>query len=127
MIIGIGVDLINLELWRRFLSHYFEEFCLQCFSSYEIAQIQKSKDPFLAAGQYFAIKEAVLKAIGTGLKEGIAWEDVEVVTLLPLPKVCLKAACLEEAQSAGICQFLIQVATMRNRNILASAIASDDI
>jgi holo-[acyl-carrier protein] synthase len=125
VIIGIGVDLIELQSWHHFLSQYFDEFCCQCFSSDELDRIKRSKDPFLAAGIYFAIKEAVLKAIGIGLKEGVAWVDIEVLRLSTHPEICVRAVCREHAQRLGIREFLVETAVSRNKTILATAIASD--
>jgi holo-[acyl-carrier protein] synthase len=125
VIIGIGIDLIGVEAWRRFLKNYFDEFCCQCFTPREQAQIQSCKDPFVSAGLHFAIKEAMLKAIGIGLQEGVAWEDIEVLTLSHYPTISIKAACQKHAQTLGIQEFLIGTAVLRNKTILASAIASD--
>jgi holo-[acyl-carrier protein] synthase len=123
MIIGIGIDLIELDSWRRFLSQYFTDFCSECFSGGEISQINRSDDPVLCAALYFSIKEAVLKAIGIGLKEGVAWVDIEVLTLSPKPQIVVRRACQQYSLEFGIDKFLVETVTVPDKTVLASVIA----
>ena len=125
MIIGVGVDLIDLPSWRRFLTQYFSEFCAQCFGLDELNRITCSQDPILHAALCFAIKEAVLKALGTGLKEGMAWTDLEIIKVGTHPDIVITNACQEHANRIGIRKFLIDTAVNREKTILVSALAVD--
>jgi holo-[acyl-carrier protein] synthase len=71
----------------------------------------------------FAIKEAILKALGTGWGSGIAFTDVEVITLLTgAPTVALHRKPLTLATSFGITKWLVSASHTRTFAI-ASAIA----
>jgi holo-[acyl-carrier protein] synthase len=108
------------------MSQYFEEFSCQCFSTDELRRIHSSGDPFLSAALYFAVKEASLKAIGIGLKEGVAWDDIEVLGLANPIKIRITAESEEHARRLGIQNFLVQIALSRE-TALASVIASGGI
>ncbi len=84
--IGIGVDIIEIERVRNAVERYGEAFLNRVFTDKEINYCRKRnayRIPELAVR--FAAKEAYSKAIGTGIKgfgrrnQGISWKDVEVV------------------------------------------------
>lgn len=124
MIIGIGVDLIDLPSFRRLLTNYFDEFCSRCFSEPELLRIQRCADPILMAGRFFAIKEAAFKALGTGPEEVFCWEDIHV-TQEGIPTIHLSASCEAAARLLGIKAFFAAVSQPNRGAILASVIAHD--
>lgn len=74
-------------------------------------------------GSRFAIKEAILKALGAGWGGGIAFTDVEVITLLSgAPTVSLHRKPLTLATSLGITKWLVSASHTRTLAV-ASAIA----
>ena len=77
MIVGIGIDLVNISRVARLLDRYGERFARKVFTTTEWLESQ-GKASHLAGR--FAVKEAVFKALGTGLSGGIAWHDVETVS-----------------------------------------------
>ncbi|MCF6266677.1 MAG: holo-ACP synthase [Desulfuromusa sp.] len=77
-IIGIGTDLTRSERFRKFLdpdSKVLE----RIFSEEERRYSLKKQDPVPHLAARFAAKEAFLKALGTGLRDGLAWQQVCVV------------------------------------------------
>ena len=78
MIIGIGIDIVRIERIHRMIDRWNRRFLNRIFTKVEqdYAQTFKQPEPHLAAR--FAVKEAVLKAMGTGWTGGIRWTDVEV-------------------------------------------------
>ena len=72
-----GVDLLRLDRFERALRRYGDRFLHRVFTERERDQCQGR--PRSLAGR-FALKEAVAKALGTGLwRSGVAWRDIEVV------------------------------------------------
>ena len=78
MIIGIGTDICNIERIERTLERFGDRFRNRVFPELEQSRAERRKD---AAGTYakrWAAKEACSKALGTGLRMGIAWKDMAV-------------------------------------------------
>ncbi|HSL91222.1 MAG TPA: holo-ACP synthase [Candidatus Limnocylindrales bacterium] len=83
MIVGIGVDIVDVARVHGLLERYRDRFVRRVFTDAENRYANKSvKSAERLAGR-FAVKEAVLKAFGTGKSQGILWRDVETV---PGPK-----------------------------------------
>jgi holo-[acyl-carrier protein] synthase len=83
MIVGIGVDIVDVGRVHGLLERYRDRFVHRVFTDAENRYANKSvKSAERLAGR-FAVKEAVLKAFGTGKSQGILWRDVETV---PGPK-----------------------------------------
>lgn len=79
MIVGIGVDIVDVERVKDLLERYRERFVRRVFTEAEASYAGKSvREAERLAGR-FAVKEAVLKAFGTGKSQGILWRDVETI------------------------------------------------
>ena len=79
MIIGIGSDICNISRIEKSLARFGNRFESRCFTQNEINRANAR--PLLRAGTFakrFAAKEAFSKAIGTGMRHGVAWRDIEV-------------------------------------------------
>lgn len=78
-IVGHGLDLVELARIERMLADHGERFREKCFTPRE----QAAADATARASEHlagrFAAKEAVLKALSTGWRHGIAWTDIEVL------------------------------------------------
>jgi holo-[acyl-carrier protein] synthase len=79
MLQGLGVDLIEVGRIRKACDRWGERFLRRVFTAGERAYCMRKAHPEQSLAARFAAKEAVLKAIGTGLSGGIRWTDVEVV------------------------------------------------
>ena len=78
-VLGTGIDLTDVDRIRHMLAEHGERFVSRCFTAAERAYCEQStrrRAEHYAAR--FAAKEAVLKALGTGLRDGITWTDIEV-------------------------------------------------
>jgi holo-[acyl-carrier protein] synthase len=78
MIIGVGIDIIEVERIRASHEKFGERFLKRILRPEEIAycfsHVQPA--PFLAAR--FSAKEAISKAFGTGIGRQLSWQDMEV-------------------------------------------------
>ena len=82
MILGIGSDLANIERIAAVLERHGDRFHNRVFTPVEQARAEAR--PMVVAATYtkrWAAKEACSKALGTGLRMGIAWRDMAVTNL----------------------------------------------
>lgn len=79
MIAGIGVDVVEVLRVGRLLSAYGDRFTGRVFTKAETAYALRGAKPAERLAGRFAVKEAVMKAFGTGKSQGILWKDVETV------------------------------------------------
>ena len=75
-IVGVGVDAVDVARFRRVLDRR-PRFAARCFTESERSDATGSADPAQSLAARFAAKEAVMKALGTGIG-GFALTDVEV-------------------------------------------------
>ena len=77
MIIGSGVDVIEIARIERVLKERGERFERRVFTPAEIACCRATGRPAAHYAVRFAAKEAVMKAVGTGWAHGVRWVDIE--------------------------------------------------
>lgn len=78
-IVGHGIDLVDVVRIQRMLDEHGERFRDRCFTRGELAAADATKRAAEFLAGRFAAKEATLKAIGTGLRHGIEWTDIEII------------------------------------------------
>ena len=76
---GIGIDVVQVERIRGSLERFGARFEARVFTPSELEYCRRHKDPLPHLAARFAAKEAVFKAIGTGLSNGVGWKDAEVL------------------------------------------------
>jgi holo-[acyl-carrier protein] synthase len=81
MIVGTGVDLAEVERIRASIERYGQRFIERIYTSAEIAYVERKANRFERYAARFAAKEAGMKAIGTGWRRGVRWQDFEVANL----------------------------------------------
>ena len=78
MILGIGTDLANIERIAATLERFGDRFRNRVFTETEQAKAERRADTAGTYAKRWAAKEACSKALGTGLRMGIAWKDMQV-------------------------------------------------
>jgi len=78
MIKGIGVDSIELERIARVFAEHGDRFLQKIYTQSERDYFARWADPVPRLAGRFAVKEAVMKALGTGWSSGVRWRDIEV-------------------------------------------------
>ena len=98
MIVGIGLDIVETKRWASALERIEREI----FTAAELAACADRVDRVEALAARFAAKEACIKALGAGIREG-ALRQVEITngTEGP-PEVRFTGALLERAQERGV-------------------------
>ena len=78
MIIGTGVDIVDIERIRRVAERHKDRFIPRVFTPAEQQFCNRYHDPAPHFSARFAAKEALFKALGTGWAKGVSWLDAEV-------------------------------------------------
>ena len=77
-IFGIGTDIVNIKRMSRTLKSKNTNFKKKIFSKNEIIYCEKKKNSSSFYEKRFAAKEALSKALGTGIRKGINFKDIEI-------------------------------------------------
>ncbi|WP_417525184.1 holo-ACP synthase [Marinovum sp.] len=81
MILGIGTDLCNIERIEAILARFGDRFRNRVYTEREQARAARRPHEAATYAKRWAAKEACSKALGTGLRMGIAWRDMSVTNL----------------------------------------------
>jgi holo-[acyl-carrier protein] synthase len=108
-IIGIGMDATDLPRVADLLERYGERFLHRVFTDGEISYCTKRRDPVPHLAGRFAVKEAAMKALGTGQSRGVGWKDIEVVRVGGPPRLKLHGGAARRAESMGVKQSLVTI------------------
>lgn len=81
MIVGLGIDVAEVDRMEAAVRRHGNRFLERIFTAREIAYCQRKKNPYERYAARFAAKEAAMKALGTGWRGGVRWQDFEVVNL----------------------------------------------
>jgi holo-[acyl-carrier protein] synthase len=76
---AIGVDICDIRRIETIISRYQQRILQRLYTSNEISYCSGIKPKFESYAVRFAAKEAFLKALGTGLRNGLQWKDIEVI------------------------------------------------
>ncbi|MGB8656820.1 MAG: holo-ACP synthase [Candidatus Zixiibacteriota bacterium] len=79
MLAGVGVDIIEVPRINLAIRRWGDRFLKRVFTTAERDYCMRKAFPEQSLAARFAAKEAVLKAMGTGLSSGIGWTEVEIV------------------------------------------------
>ena len=78
MIIGLGLDIIDIRRIKKTFEKYGDRFKKKCFHKNEILKSDTRYNSIESYAKRYAAKEACAKALGTGLAKGVFWKDIEV-------------------------------------------------
>lgn len=81
MILGIGTDLANIDRIAATLARFGDRFRNRVFTPLEQGKAESRADVAGTYAKRWAAKEACAKALGTGLRMGISWQDMAVSNL----------------------------------------------
>jgi holo-[acyl-carrier protein] synthase len=109
MIIGIGIDIVQNDRIEELINKYGDRFLKKIYTKDEIDYCQ-SKNNFAASfAARFAAKEAVLKALGTGMRNN-SWHEIEILNdELGKPKVLLSKKTAGRAKEINVSSIFISI------------------
>ncbi len=99
MIVRVGIDIIAIGRIEEAVSRWGDRFLHRIYTPRER---KECGDNIASLAARFAAKEAVLKALGTGLERGITWQDVEVLGRGSAPRLSLRGRAHILASNLGL-------------------------
>jgi holo-[acyl-carrier protein] synthase len=109
-ILGLGLDLVDVERLRKALDRSGDRFARRVFTVGEQAYCTAKADPVAFYAARFAAKEAVAKAFGTGIGAAIGWLDIEVVrNSAGVPGILLSGKGALLAAQRGVTRVLLSL------------------
>ncbi len=113
-ILGIGTDIIECPRIGKMVENHGELFLRRVYTDREIRYCQSRKHAIEHFAGLWAAKEAILKAIGKGWSQGVAWTDIEVRQgHSGQPRVLVAGGAKEAAIQKGIGNILVSISHCR--------------
>jgi holo-[acyl-carrier protein] synthase len=126
-IVGIGTDIVECLRIGRMLEEHGELFLNRVYTPREIRYCQARKHATEHFAGRWAAKEAVLKCLGTGWRNGLCWTDMEIRNdPQGKPRMVLRGAARDRAQQMRIGNVLVSISHCRAyATALAVAVKAD--
>ena len=121
-VISHGIDMVDCSRLQASVDKHGQKFLDRVFTPVELEYCLGKKNHSQHLAGRFAAKEAVLKVLGTGWRNGIAWTDIEIRNEESgQPYVSLTGKCCEIAEGLGLVKVLVSISHIATHAI-ASAI-----
>ena len=78
MVVGIGTDIVQIDRIGQSLQRLGEKFAARILTAAELREYRQVMAPEIFLAKRFAAKEALGKALGTGIGQGVSWRHIEV-------------------------------------------------
>ena len=125
MIVGIGTDIVDVRRIQRSLTRFGGRFTDKVLCASEHRSLSGSRLAAYLARQ-FSAKEAVSKALGTGMKRGVHFRNIEILRKESgAPLVRLTGEAKSRAEELGISDIHISMSDERDY-VISQVIASKD-
>ena len=126
-VISHGVDMVECRRLKEAIDRHGEKFLARVFTQAELDYCLGRKREIEHLAGRFAAKEAVLKVLGTGWRNGINWTDIEVRNAPSgQPSVILSGKCREVADKLGLSAILISISHIETHAIASAIGAAED-
>ena len=110
MIIGMGIDVAEVKRIASVIETQKERFLRRVYTLDEVAYCEQFKNRFERYAGRFAVKEAAMKALGTGWSRGVRWVDLEVVRQRGgRPTLSLKGEARKIAEALGVKNIAVSI------------------
>jgi holo-[acyl-carrier protein] synthase len=114
MIVGTGVDLVEISRIEDSIARYGERFLDRIYTAGEIAYCRRKRSAAESFAARFAAKEAGAKALGTGIQYGINWKDLEVVRRPgERPTLVLHGRAAEMGEKRGVSRIWLAISHVK--------------
>jgi holo-[acyl-carrier protein] synthase len=125
-VVAHGIDMVECARLAQMIERHGRRFLNRVFTPVELEYCLDKKRAVEHLAGRFAAKEAVLKVLGTGWRNGITWTDIEVSNHPSgQPQVKLTGRCRQIADDLGLASILISISHI-GTHAIASAIGSKE-
>ena len=115
MIMGIGVDLCEVERIEAAIARHGERFLTRIYTPAERAYCESKLNRMERFAGRFAAKEAAMKALGTGWRRGVGWREFEVARAESgQPVIVLHGVARAIADKAGVKRALVSITHVKS-------------
>ena len=109
--IAVGTDILEISRIEAVVERLGDRFVARILTDVERREYRDSKLPLRLLAKRFAAKEAIAKALGTGIGRGVSWQNMSIVhDDNGAPLVELSGGALEVARSRGGSEVLLSLA-----------------
>ena len=103
MIAGIGVDMVRIQRLEASLARFGDRFAARVLSGEEMHRYEQAVNKPAWLAKRFAAKEAVAKALGTGMRAGVHFRQISVARKRSgAPRIELSGAAKQRAETLGV-------------------------
>jgi holo-[acyl-carrier protein] synthase len=125
MIVGSGIDLVEIARIQHSMDRYGERFLDRVYTEAEKAYCLRKRNAAESLAARFAAKEAGAKALGTGISQGVSWLEIEVAREPGgRPTLRLYGRAAERAERMGVCNAALSL-THTGALAMASVVLED--
>jgi len=119
--LSVGVDIVEIERIAKALERFGDRFLARIYTQ---AEVNHCRGRVAELAARFAAKEAISKALGTGI-HGLTWQEMEILPdPLGQPQVHLHGSALERAHALGLTDFAISLSHSQ-KYAIAFVVASE--
>lgn len=109
-IVGLGLDLAQISRFTAAHGRRGERMLARLFTDGERAYCERKKEKMASYTGRFAVKEAVMKVLGTGWARGVRWRDIEIVRKQgSAPELVLHGVAAQIAAKKGIARIHVTI------------------
>ena len=116
MIIGMGVDIAEVDRIRAAIERHGETILRRIYTQNERQYCEQFKNKYERYAGRFAAKEAAMKALGTGWRRGVRWVDLEIVREMSgRPTLALTGEAAKIAAQLGVKHIALSITHTENQ------------
>lgn len=109
-IYGVGIDLARTDRIQKALNRWGDRFSERVFTERELLACRKKRSYASCLSMRFAAKEAFVKALGTGMRSPVLWQDIEVRNNpLGKPEIHLSPRAKQYCRELGILSYHVSL------------------
>jgi len=126
-VLGTGIDLVENDRVRDMIDRWGARFTDRVFCPAEQAYCQDKAFPHQHYAARFAVKEAVAKALGTGISPQVGWRCIEVTRngRSGAPSVRLHGPAADFARRLGVAEILVSLSHTRNHAVASATLLAE--